>query len=888
MSFISKMFPSANDKRLKKLSIIADKVLEKVPEYMSKTDEELRNCTEQFKKQIENGATLDSLLVDAYAVVYVAVKRVLGFELFKVQIMGGIALHQGRIAEMLTGEGKTVVETMPAYLNALSGKGVHIVTVNEYLADRDAGWMGGVYRLLGLTVGLITAMQPPFEKKKAYLADITYGTNSEFGFDYLRDNMQGSYSSLCQRGLNFAIVDEVDSILIDEARTPLIIAGQVEKDTLAYLKADEFAKKLKQSTKIPTDKEKSQDQFVEADGDFVIDEENKTISLTTKGAEEAEKFYKVKNIVDDIETYNYIRFAIKANFLMKKDRDYVVVDGEVIIVDEFTGRYMEGRRYSEGLHQAIEAKEGVTIKGESKTFASITYQNLFRLYTKLSGMTGTAKIEEQEFLEIYGTDIVCIPPNKEVKRVDENDRVYPKMSAKLDAIVADISDCYNRKQPVLVGTPSVEKSEELSELLKKANIKHLVLNAKNHREEAMIIAQAGRLGSVTVATNMAGRGTDIILGGNSDYYTIKKLEEEGYNAEFIDKTLHTATREYTDKMRALKDKYNAIYGEISKVLLAEREEVKKVGGLRIIGTEKNENRRIDKQLRGRAGRQGDVGSSVYYLSFEDDLLRIPYKEDLDDYVTSENLSDDTLVDNRYIYAKIKESQSHLEQRSYSIRKRVLSYDDVLNKQREAIYASRREILNPEKTPSIHDKILNYIVDYVAEKVQLIIDFRTDYRHWNYDALNDELNKYLMPDGTKALTIGVAAELNIDSVIDEVLRVTKEKYEEKKALFEQAGINFDEVEKSVYLHSIDSEWINQMDNMENLKNVVGLKAIGQINPITAYQIEGMKFFDNMIEDIKKKSVSILLKLDDNQIRARLEKMASYPKEFLNDGEEDQGE
>ena len=886
MSIFNKLFPSDNEKRLKKLSALADKVLTKVPEYDTKTDDELRACTENFKKQVANGVSLDDLLVDAYAVVYVAVKRVLGFELFKVQIMGGIALHQGRIAEMLTGEGKTVVETMPAYLNALSGKGVHIVTVNDYLADRDAGWMGGVYRLLGLSVGLIKTRQEPNEKKEAYLADITYGTNSEFGFDYLRDNMQISLEDICQRELNFAIVDEVDSILIDEARTPLIIAGRVMSKIDMYKEADVFAKKLQASTYVPTDEELK--DFEEADGDYVINEKDKGIMLTTSGAVKAEKAFHVKSISDEIELYNFIRLAIKANFIMKKDRDYVVMDDEIFIVDEFTGRLMDGRRFSDGLHQAIEAKEGVTIKTEDKTFASISFQNYFRLYKKLSGMTGTAKIEEQEFLEIYGTDIVCIPPNKEVMRIDETDKVFTTMRVKLDAIVKDIAEAHNRQQPVLVGTPSVEKSEELSELLKKANIPHLLLNAKNFREEAMIIAQAGRLGSVTVATNMAGRGTDIILGGNPSYYTVKKLEEEGIDPEFIDKTLHTAEREFTPEMRELKEKYNKIYAEISNVFSREREEVKKVGGLRIIGTEKNENRRIDIQLRGRAGRQGDVGSSVYYLSFEDDLLRIPFEKELADFAERENLSRNEPIDARYVHMKIKDAQNTLEQRHYSARRHVLAYDDVLNKQREAIYKARRDIIDPEKTPSIHGKILGYIVDYVAEIVQLTVDFRTDYRHWNYDELNEDLNKYLMPKGTRALTISVAAELNIDSVIDEVLRVTKEKYEEKREFFIKNGLDFDKQEKEIYLALIDSEWINQMDNMQNLKNVVSLKAIGQINPITAYQIEGMKFFDAMILDVRKKTVATLLKLGEANIETSLGELQHFPDELVSARKDNQGE
>lgn len=880
MGFLDKLFSSGNDKQLKKLSQTADKVLALSSDYAQKTDDELRACTAVFKERLAQGETLDDILVEAYAVVSEAVKRVLGFTLYKVQIMGGIALHQGRIAEMLTGEGKTVVETLPAYLNALLGKGVHIVTVNEYLADRDAGWMGGVYRFLGLTVGLIRSFQPYDEKKSAYMCDITYGTNNEFGFDYLRDNMQDSLSKVCQRDLYYAIVDEVDSVLIDEAKTPLIIAGQAVTPIDMYIKADAFAKSLTASTHCPDENERM--NYEEGDGDFTVDEERDTISLTTAGAEKANKYFDVENISDEIELYKHIRFAIKANYLMTRDKNYVVIDGEVLIVDEFTGRIMFGRRYTEGLHQAIEAKEGVEIQGESKTYASVTFQNYFRLYDKLSGMTGTAKIEEQEFLEIYGVDVVCIPPNKEVVRVDEDDRVYPSYDAKLEAIVADIIDAHAKGQPVLVGTPTVAKSEELSAILTEKGVQHLLLNAKNHREEALIIAQAGRKGSVTVATNMAGRGTDIILGGNAGFYAVKSLENDGYEPELIDKALHTAHNELTPEMEEICRKYDEKRMSIAGELQLEREEVIAVGGLRVIGTEKNENRRIDNQFRGRSGRQGDVGSSVYYLSFEDDLLRIPFKKDFDKYAEENSLEPDTLLQNKYVYGKIKTAQTDLEQRNYSIRKNVLSYDDVLNNQRISIYGERRRLMTQD---SVHDKIVGYFTDYVSEIVQNEVDFRYDYRYWDYEALNASLDEKLFLDGEQVVTIGLAAEMSIDRIIDEVLRATIEHYDAKMKAIDDKGIPSTNIEKTIMLKVIDSEWIEQMDNMDNLRSCVGLKALGQVNPVTAYQIEGMKFFDEMIETIKYKTVEKVLsfKIAVMDVNESVQELQSYPDELLKDGE-----
>ncbi len=852
MGLFSSIFTSQNDKQVKRLSKIADKVeaLEEV--FVAKTDKELRECTDLFKERYKNGESLDSILPEAFACVREASQRVLGMKHFHVQIMGGIALHEGRIAEMYTGEGKTLVATLPAYLNALTGKGVHIVTVNEYLASRDAQWMGRVYKFLGLSVGIIYAEQSEEEKKVAYNADITYGTNSEFGFDYLRDNMSVDLDRVVQRDLVFALVDEVDSILIDEARTPLVISGFSSNEAEDYLRSAQFAKTL-----IPNDPDNQED---EENGDFIIDEETNGITLTQSGVKKAEKFFKVDSIEQDLDVYRHVRYAIKAEFMMKKDKDYIILDGDVVIVDEFTGRIMTGRRYNGGLHQAIEAKEGVAIRNESKTYASITYQNYFRLYTKLSGMTGTAKTEEEEFQEIYNLDVICIPTNKPIQRVDEKDRIYVTKEGKINGILDEIKSCYKSGQPVLVGTLSVDKSEALSELLKENNIPHTVLNAKEHKKEAEIVAQAGKYKGVTISTNMAGRGTDIMLGGNPEYVAMQKLAELGYSEEEL-QAVHSplASEAFND----VKKKYNEFLEAATLESSIDREKVIAAGGLCIIGTEKHENRRIDNQLRGRSGRQGDVGRSIFFTSAEDDLLRINATEGFDNYIKQKAFPTERPIDDKYVYAKLEEAQKYVESRNFRARKTVLAYDDVINSQRTVVYADRKKIL---KASSVHDKILSYIPDVVAELVQDIVDYRYDYRFWNYEELNQKLEAKLLPEGTRALTMSLAAEMNIDSVIDGILAEVLRCYEEKKERINSLGgsdvLIFDEQEKRILLSILDAKWQEHIEALEDLNTCVGLRAIGHYDPITTFQIEGMQMFDDFIWDLKKTVALRCLKFDVN--------------------------
>lgn len=853
MGLFSSLFASQNDKQVKRLSKIADKVeaLEEV--FAVKSDDELRACTELFKERYKNGESLDSILPEAFACVREASKRVLGMKHFHVQIMGGIALHEGRIAEMYTGEGKTLVATLPAYLNALTGKGVHIVTVNEYLAARDAEWMGRVYKFLGLTVGIIHAEQSEGDKKRAYNADITYGTNSEFGFDYLRDNMSIDPNKVVQRDLVYALVDEVDSILIDEARTPLIISGFSSNEAEDYLRSAQFAKTL-----IPHDPENTED---EENGDFIIDEETNGITLTTSGVKKAEKFFKVDSIEQDLDVYRHVRYAIKAEFMMKKDKDYIILDGEVVIVDEFTGRIMTGRRYNGGLHQAIEAKEGVAIRNESKTYASITFQNFFRLYTKLSGMTGTAKTEEEEFQEIYNLDVICIPTNKPIQRIDEKDRIYVTAQGKTEGILEEINKCYESGQPVLVGTLSVEKSEALSDLLKEKGIPHTVLNAKEHKKEAEIVSQAGKYKKVTISTNMAGRGTDIMLGGNAEFEAKQKLATLGYSDEEIS-SVHDSSQANSEIRR----KYDELLEQSRKECAIDREKVIEVGGLCIIGTEKHENRRIDNQLRGRAGRQGDVGRSIFFTSAEDDLLRINATEGFDTYIKLKDFPTDKPIEDKYVYSRLEDAQKYVESRNFRARKTVLSYDDVINSQRMVVYADRKKILASE---SVHDKILSYIPDVVAEIVQDLVDYRYDYRFWNYEEMNEKLESKILPKGTKALTMSLSAEMNIDAVIDGILEQVLRCYEEKRNAINSLGGNqednkgaicFDDIEKRILLTTLDKKWQEHIEALEDLNTCIGLRAIGHYDPITSFQIEGMKMFDDFIWDLKKTVVLICLKFE----------------------------
>lgn len=852
MGLFSSIFTSQNDKQVKRLSKIADKVEALEGVFSSKTDEELRECTNIFKERYNRGESLDSILPEAFACVREASARVLGMKHFHVQIMGGIALHEGRIAEMYTGEGKTLVATLPAYLNALTGKGVHIVTVNEYLATRDAEWMGRVYKFLGLTVGIIYAEQSEYDKRIAYNSDITYGTNSEFGFDYLRDNMAVDLNRVVQRDLVFALVDEVDSILIDEARTPLVISGFSSNEAEDYKRSAQFAKTL-----IPNDSENEDEE----NGDFIIDEETNGITLTQSGVNKAEKFFKVKSIEEDLDVYRHVRYAIKAEFMMKKDKDYIILDGEVVIVDEFTGRIMTGRRYNGGLHQAIEAKEGVEIRNESKTYASITFQNYFRLYTKLSGMTGTAKTEEEEFNEIYNLDVICIPTNKPILRVDEKDRIYVTKEGKINGILEEIKKCYEKGQPVLVGTLSVDKSEALSQLLKENSIPHTVLNAKEHKKEAEIVAQAGKFKSVTISTNMAGRGTDIMLGGNPEFVAMQRLIELGYSEAEVQSIHGHNCEEYKE----VKQKYAELLEEATKDALLDKEKVIQAGGLCIIGTEKHENRRIDNQLRGRSGRQGDVGRSVFFTSAEDDLLRINATEGFDSYISLKNFPVDKPIDDKYVFSRLEDAQKYIESRNFRTRKTVLSYDDVINSQRMVVYADRKKILMAE---SVHEKILSYIPDVVAEIVQDLLDYRYDYRFWNYEELNAKLEAKILPTGANALTMSLSAEMNIDAVIDgilaEVIRCYEDKKNEINAMDCDGGLSFDEIEKKILLTTLDRKWQEHIEALEDLNTCIGLRAIGHYDPITSFQIEGMKMFDDFVWDLKKTVVLLCLKFEVKKI------------------------
>ena len=824
-----------NNKSLKKLEKIASKVEELAEKYSKMTDDELKNQTNILKDRVAGGETLDEVLPDAYAVVREASTRVLKMRHFHVQILGGIVLHQGRIAEMRTGEGKTLVSTLPAYLNALSGKPVHIVTVNEYLAKRDAEWMGKVHRFLGLSVGFIYTGQMQDEKRKAYQCDITYGTNSEFGFDYLRDNMCSRKQDMVGRGLDYAIVDEVDSILIDEARTPLIISGPSGESSDQYTTAAKFAKTLKME-------------------DVDIDEKQKTINLNEDGITKAERYYKLENLADieNTDINHNINNAIRARFLMHKDEDYIVRDGEVLIVDEFTGRIMVGRRYSDGLHQAIEAKEGVKINGENKTFATVTFQNFFTLYKKISGMTGTAKTEEGEFREIYGLDVVTIPTNIPAKRRDENDVFFFSNEAKMNAICDDIKVTHEENRPVLVGTLSVAKSEELSKRLVKMGIKHNVLNAKNHLKEAEIIAQAGRLGAVTIATNMAGRGTDILLGGNSEFMAKQALKKDGYDEYTIDIAASFFPVENEEQQEA-RDKYAVYKLKFDEEVKKEKEEVVELGGLRIIGTERHESRRIDNQLRGRAGRQGDPGSSVFYISADDDLARIFGSERLKRMAEMLKLEPDTSINWKFFSNSIENAQKRVEGNNYSIRKNVVEYDNVLNRQREEVYKERNKILNGE---DMHDRILGMIRDVVDDVVDEFSNFQKP-EQVDLEAYNRELEKRLLEPETNFATLNVISDYSADEIKDEIYKRACARYEHRKAEYEKQGIKFDVVERDVLLRILDKKWIDHIDDMDNLRTGIGLRGYGNKNPITVYQAEGFDMFDEMISSVRKDVANFLM-------------------------------
>ena len=796
------------------------------------TDAELTGKTQEFMKRYENGETLDQLLPEAFAVAREASKRVLGMRHYDVQLMGGIVLHQGRIAEMRTGEGKTLVATLPVYLNALSKEGVHVVTVNDYLAKRDMEWMSKLYNFLGLTTGVILHGITPDQRRNAYNADITYGTNNEFGFDYLRDNMVIYKSQMVQRPLNYAIVDEVDSILVDEARTPLIISGQGDKSTALYTMADSFVRMLRNET------------------DYVIDEKGNSVALNESGVEKAEKFFAVENITDiaNMETYHHINQALRAHTMMKRDVDYVVKDGEIIIVDEFTGRLMFGRRYSEGLHQAIEAKEGLKVQRESKTLATITFQNYFRMYKKLSGMTGTAKTEEEEFKSIYRMDVVQIPTNKPVIREDMDDVVYKTEAAKYKFAVDEIEERHKNGQPILVGTISIEDSEMLSDMLKKRGIRHEVLNAKNHEKEAEIVAQAGRFGQVTIATNMAGRGTDIILGGNPEFMTVKEMKRLGYADEIITQASGFGYTE-DEEIREAREKYHSILEEKKEELKEEQDKVRQAGGLCIIGTERHESRRIDNQLRGRAGRQGDPGTSRFFISLEDELMRLFGSDRLMAMVEKIGMDDDMPIEHKMLSKSIEGAQKKVEGKNFSIRKHVLQYDDVMNKQREIIYKERRNVLEGE---DVHSEILDMIDKTIDRVLSYYIPEGSYPESWDLKALEERFVNIFHPD--KKVEVGNVEDLTKESLKEIIKNEALRLYDEKEKLVGEERMR--ELERIILLQVVDSKWMDHIDAMDQLRQGIGLRAIGQEDPVRAYQIEGFDMFDEMIQSIQEETLNYI--------------------------------
>ncbi|MBE7075765.1 MAG: preprotein translocase subunit SecA [Clostridiales bacterium] len=830
------LFGNENKSQVKKLKKIADKVVALEEKYKDFSDDQLRSCTQDFKDRIKNGEDLMDILPEAYAVVREASDRVLKMRHFYVQILGGIALHQGRIAEMSTGEGKTLMATLPAYLNALSGLGVHVVTVNEYLAKRDAEWMGKVFRFLGLTVGVVVSGMQEKAKRDAYNCDITYCTNNELGFDYLRDNMATMIQQRVQRPLNFAIVDEVDSILIDEARTPLIISGKGMKSSDNYVKAQKFAKTLKE-------------------GDYEKDEKTKALNLTESGVEKAERFYATDNLsdVDNLELNHYINNALKANFVMFKNENYIVKDGEVIIVDEFTGRLMPGRRYNDGLHQAIEAKEGVEIKDENKTLATVTFQNFFRLYKKLSGMTGTAKTEEGEFRAIYKLDVVTIPTNRPNIRIDEPDIIFTTENGKIRAIIEEIKRRHETGQPILIGTITIDKSELLSKALKENKIKHTVLNAKNHEQESMIVAQAGRKGAVTIATNMAGRGTDILLGGNPEFLAKKKMQEENFTEEQISYATAFNTVE-DEEMNKARDRYNELYSEFKKITDAEKEEVKKVGGLHIVGTERHESRRIDNQLRGRASRQGDPGSSVFFLSLEDDLIRRFGGDRMQKIAMFFKLEEDTPIQLKILSKQIENAQKKIELQNFAIRKTILQFDDVMNAQREVIYGERNKVLEGE---DVHDQIMKMLPSVISKHCDKCVDDEKPYFEWDFAKINQQLEKGLLEKDKNIITEEFCEGFEREELEEAVLKLVEKRYNDRMMEAGKIGIDFEKLEKFVLLKVVDTNWMNHIDDMQTMKNEIFARGFGNQDPVLAYKKEGYDMFDDMIEKIKETTCIVLL-------------------------------
>ncbi|RKD23569.1 protein translocase subunit secA [Caminicella sporogenes DSM 14501] len=830
MGFLSKIFGSFNDREVKRLFKIVDQIESFEDEMKSLSNEELRAKTQYFKEKLANGSTLDDILPEAFAVVREAADRTLGMRHYRVQLLGGIVLHQGRIAEMKTGEGKTLVATLPVYLNALTGKGVHVVTVNDYLAKRDKEWMGKIYEFLGLSVGCLVHGINNEERKAAYAADITYGTNNEFGFDYLRDNMVIFKEEMVQRELNYAIIDEVDSILIDEARTPLIISGAGAKSTHLYHLADSFVRTLKK------------------DEDYTIDEKAKTVVLTDEGGiPKAEKYFGLENLADpaNMEISHHINQALKAHTLMKRDIDYVVKDGEIVIVDEFTGRLMFGRRYSDGLHQAIEAKEGLEVRRESQTLATITLQNYFRMYNKLAGMTGTAKTEEDEFKHIYGMDVVVIPTNKPVIRQDLPDAVYKSIDGKFKAVVREIEERHKKGQPVLVGTISIENSEYLSKILKRKGIPHEVLNAKHHEREAEIVAQAGRYGAVTIATNMAGRGTDIVLGGNPEFMAKKELKKMGYD-DYVISMVTSFTETDDDTILEARKTYKEIYSKVKKITDEEAKRVREVGGLHILGTERHESRRIDNQLRGRSGRQGDPGSSQFFISLEDDLMRLFGSEKIRGLVEKLGMEDDVPIEAKILSKSIETAQKKVESRNFAIRKHVLQYDDVMNKQREIIYRERRRVLEGENLKQHIWSMVEKIVDDSIEMYTAGTDYPEE---WDLKGLEEHLHAIFLP--KNVLKLDNLEDLTRESLREQILSIAKDLYDKKEKEISEERMR--ELERVILLRVVDTKWIDHIDAMEQLRQGITLRAIGNEDPVRAYQIEGFDMFNEMIKNIQEDTV-----------------------------------
>ena len=844
-----KLFKTYSEKEVKRIMPIVKQINSLEEEISKLSDVELREKTPYFKKQLKEGKSLDDILPEAFAVVREASKRTLGLRHFDVQLIGGIILHQGRIAEMKTGEGKTLVATLPVYLNALEEKGVHVITVNDYLAKRDSEWMGKLYKFLGLSVGLVVSGMEPSQKQKAYGADITYGTNNEFGFDYLRDNMVIYKNQLVQRGLHYAIVDEIDSILIDEARTPLIISGRANASSDLYKKANDFVRRLEAKVIIEEDvKDESQAEDNE-NYDYIVDLKAKSSTLTQKGIKKAEEFFKLENYndLDNSSLVHHVNQALRAHGVMKKDIDYIVKDGEVLIVDEFTGRIMYGRRYNNGLHQAIEAKEHVKIADESKTLATITFQNYFRMYDKLSGMTGTAMTEEAEFEEIYNLDVISIPTNKPMIRKDENDVIYKNERAKFNAVVESTKESHAKGQPVLIGTVSIEKSEKLSKLLTKANIPHEVLNAKSHEKEAMIVAQAGKFGAVTIATNMAGRGTDIMLGGNSEYLAKQEMQKNKVPANIIEEANTYYETDDQDILRA-REQFSKLVEKYDEKIKEEKEKVINAGGLKIIGTERHESRRIDNQLRGRSGRQGDPGESKFYIGLDDDLMKIFGGDAITKVFNTLGADENMPIDSKMISKAVENAQKKVEGRNFGIRKNVLKYDDVNNIQREIIYTQRKQVLDGE---NLKDNILNMIQSVAEETIDMFISGENEIE------VNSLSNEILNDFGIEMREFIKENAKNPEKIKEEVKKLVLEKYAEKEEEIGEEQMR--ELERVVLLKIVDEKWMDHIDNMEELKDGIGLRAYGQQDPVIKYRMEGMDMFEEMTANIKYDVVKILLNI-----------------------------